>query len=77
MFQPSSGAAQTVSMFNLPSFNQEAMRHILLGDYGTPSTPPTTSRYLATALAKPARRAYDSPGANRYPPGARVSRSAS
>jgi len=34
MFQPSAGAAQTAPMFNLPSFNQEAVRHILLGDYG-------------------------------------------
>ena len=33
MFQPSSGAAQTAPQFNLPSFNQETVRHILLGDY--------------------------------------------
>jgi len=34
MFQPSTGAAQPVPQFNLPAFNQEAVRHILLGDYG-------------------------------------------
>jgi len=34
MFQTSSGAAQAAPQFNLPSFNQEAVRHILLGDYG-------------------------------------------
>ncbi|MGB3491416.1 MAG: hypothetical protein WBA57_01720 [Elainellaceae cyanobacterium] len=34
MFQPaSSGAAQSASQFNLPTFNQEVVRHILLGDY--------------------------------------------
>ncbi|MGD1861175.1 MAG: hypothetical protein ACFB0E_14525 [Leptolyngbyaceae cyanobacterium] len=34
MFQSSAGAAQTAPQFNLPTFNQEAVRHILLGDYG-------------------------------------------
>jgi len=34
MFQPPTGAAPTAPTFNLPSFNQEAVRHILLGDYG-------------------------------------------
>jgi hypothetical protein len=34
MFQASTGAAQTAPQFSLPSFNQEAVRHILLGDYG-------------------------------------------
>jgi hypothetical protein len=34
MFQASTGAAQSAPQFNLPSFNQEAVRHILLGDYG-------------------------------------------
>ena len=33
MFQPSSGATQPAPQFNLPSFNQETVRHILLGDY--------------------------------------------
>ncbi|MGB3494515.1 MAG: hypothetical protein WBA57_17435 [Elainellaceae cyanobacterium] len=34
MFQPaSSGAAQSAPQFNLPTFNQEVVRHILLGDY--------------------------------------------
>ena len=34
MFQPaSSGAAQSAAQFNLPTFNQEVVRHILLGDY--------------------------------------------
>ncbi|WP_008310729.1 hypothetical protein [Leptolyngbya sp. PCC 6406] len=34
MLQASSGAVQPAPQFNLPSFNQEAVRHILLGDYG-------------------------------------------
>jgi len=34
MFQPPTGAAQTAPMFNLPSFTQDSVRHILLGDYG-------------------------------------------
>ncbi|MGB3494986.1 MAG: hypothetical protein WBA57_19810 [Elainellaceae cyanobacterium] len=34
MFQPSStGADQSAPQFNLPTFNQEVVRHILLGDY--------------------------------------------
>jgi hypothetical protein len=28
------GAAPTAPQFNLPSFNQEAVRHLLIGDYG-------------------------------------------
>ncbi|MEB3269235.1 MAG: hypothetical protein VKJ09_11895 [Leptolyngbya sp.] len=34
MFQASSGGASASPSFNLPSFNSEAVRHILLGDYG-------------------------------------------
>jgi len=34
MFQPPSGAAPAAPQFNLPSFNQEAVRHLLIGDYG-------------------------------------------
>ena len=34
MCQPSTGAAQPAAQFNLPTFNQECVRHILLGDYG-------------------------------------------
>ncbi|MDA0268935.1 MAG: hypothetical protein O3A14_18725 [Cyanobacteria bacterium] len=34
MLQASTGAAQPAPEFRLPSFNQEAVRHILLGDYG-------------------------------------------
>ena len=34
MFQSSSGGGNAPASFNLPSFNQEAVRHILLGDYG-------------------------------------------
>jgi hypothetical protein len=34
MFQASSGGANASPQFNLPSFNSEAVRHILLGDYG-------------------------------------------
>ncbi|MEB3269403.1 MAG: hypothetical protein VKJ09_12745 [Leptolyngbya sp.] len=34
MLQTSAGAAQPAPEFRLPSFNQEAVRHILLGDYG-------------------------------------------
>ena len=34
MFQPPSGAIPTAPQFNLPSFNQEAVRHLLIGDYG-------------------------------------------
>ncbi|MDA0674189.1 MAG: hypothetical protein O3C67_10855 [Cyanobacteria bacterium] len=34
MFQASSGGASASPGFNLPSFNSEAVRHILLGDYG-------------------------------------------
>jgi len=33
MCQPPSGAAQPAPQFNLPPFNQESVRHILLGDY--------------------------------------------
>ena len=33
MFQSSGGGANVPSSFNLPSFNQETVRHILLGDY--------------------------------------------
>jgi hypothetical protein len=34
MFQPPSGAAPTAPQFNLPSYNQESVRHLLIGDYG-------------------------------------------
>jgi hypothetical protein len=34
MFQPSSGGANASPQFNLSTFNSEAVRHILLGDYG-------------------------------------------
>ena len=34
MFQSSGGGGNAPASFNLPSFNQEAVRHILLGDYG-------------------------------------------
>jgi hypothetical protein len=34
MFQPPSGAAPAAPQFNLPAFNQEAVRHLLIGDYG-------------------------------------------
>jgi len=34
MFHPPIGAAPTAPQFNLPSFNQEAVRHLLIGDYG-------------------------------------------
>jgi hypothetical protein len=34
MFQASSGGASASPNFNLPTFNSEAVRHILLGDYG-------------------------------------------
>ncbi len=33
MCEPSTGAAQPAPQFNLPTFNQECVRHILLGDY--------------------------------------------
>ena len=33
MFQSSGGGGDASANFNLPSFNQEAVRHILLGDY--------------------------------------------
>lgn len=34
MFQSSGGWGNPPASFTLPSFNQEAVRHILLGDYG-------------------------------------------
>jgi len=34
MFHPPIGAAPAAPQFNLPSFNQEAVRHLLIGDYG-------------------------------------------
>ncbi|HEY9888237.1 MAG TPA: hypothetical protein V6D02_07530 [Candidatus Obscuribacterales bacterium] len=34
MFQSTSGGGSRPPSFNLPSLNQEAVRHILLGDYG-------------------------------------------
>jgi len=34
MFQSAGGGGDVPAGFNLPSFNQEAVRHILLGDYG-------------------------------------------
>ena len=34
MFQPSTGAASAAPLFNLPSFTQDSVRHILIGDYG-------------------------------------------
>jgi len=34
MFQSSDGGGNAPASFNLPSFNQEAVPHILLGDYG-------------------------------------------
>ena len=33
MFQSSGGGVNVPPSFNLPSFNQETVRHILLGDY--------------------------------------------
>ena len=34
MFQPSGGGGNLPASFNLPSFNQESVRHLLIGDYG-------------------------------------------
>jgi len=34
MFQPDTGAMSTAPQFRLPAYNGEAVRHILLGDYG-------------------------------------------
>ena len=34
MFQSATGMAQAVPQFNLPSFSQDSVRHILIGDYG-------------------------------------------
>jgi hypothetical protein len=34
MFQSSGGGGNPPTSFNLPSFNGESVRHILLGDYG-------------------------------------------
>jgi hypothetical protein len=34
MFQPPTGATPTAPLYNLPSFTQDSVRHILLGDYG-------------------------------------------
>jgi len=34
MFQSAGGGGNAPASFNLPSFKQEAVRHILLGDYG-------------------------------------------
>jgi len=34
MFQSSGGGGNAPASFNLPSFNQEAVRHLLIGDYG-------------------------------------------
>jgi len=34
MFQSSDGGGNAPASFNLPSFNQEAVRHLLIGDYG-------------------------------------------
>ena len=34
MFQSSGGGGNAPANFNLPSFNQEAVRHLLVGDYG-------------------------------------------
>jgi len=34
MFQSSIRAAQPAPQLNLPSYNQDGVRHILLGDYG-------------------------------------------
>ena len=33
MCEPTTGVAQAAPQFNLPTFNQESVRHILLGDY--------------------------------------------
>jgi len=34
MFQSSDGGGNAPASFNLPSFNQETVRHLLIGDYG-------------------------------------------
>ena len=34
MFQSSGGEGNAPANFNLPSFNHEAVRHLLIGDYG-------------------------------------------
>jgi len=34
MFQSSGGGGHVPANFNLPSFNQESVRHLLIGDYG-------------------------------------------
>jgi hypothetical protein len=34
MFQSSGGGGNPPASFSLPSFNQEAVRHLLIGDYG-------------------------------------------
>jgi hypothetical protein len=34
MFQSSGGGGNPLASFNLPSFNQESVRHLLIGDYG-------------------------------------------
>ena len=74
MFQSSIGAAQPAPQFNLPSFNQEAVRRILLGDYGAIID---TINRLAMALAQPAQKAFASPRASPCPPGATANTSAS
>jgi len=34
MFQSSGGGGNAPASFNLPSFSQETVRHLLIGDYG-------------------------------------------
>jgi len=34
MFQSAGGGGNVPATFNLPSFNGESVRHVLLGDYG-------------------------------------------
>jgi hypothetical protein len=70
MCEPTTGAAQAAPQFNLPTFNQESVRHILLGDYSA----------LVDAInrmAVPSATASGSPGANPCPPGATANSSAS
>ena len=34
MFQSSGGGGNVPARFNLPPYNQESVRHLLIGDYG-------------------------------------------
>ena len=77
MSQSTSGESNLPTDLNLPSYKQEAVRHILLGDRPALIEAINRMELLGYCVGRrPALRAYASPGLTPYPPADMVSTSA-